>query len=54
MTKKQTKINVQGTEIAIYLIEQKDYISLTDIAKSNRALFKSSGDMDKSGITLCE
>jgi len=34
MTKKQTKINVQGTEIAIYSIEQKDYISLTDIANS--------------------
>lgn len=33
MTKKQTKINVQGTEIAIYTIAQKDYISLTDIAK---------------------
>lgn len=33
MKSKQTKINVQGTEIAIYTIEHKDYISLTDIAK---------------------
>lgn len=33
MTNKQIKINVQGTEIAIYTIAQKDYISLTDIAK---------------------
>ncbi|MGR3317805.1 MAG: KilA-N domain-containing protein [Candidatus Anammoxibacter sp.] len=33
MTKKQTKINVQGTEITICSIDQKDYISLTDIAK---------------------
>ncbi len=34
MGKKQTRIKVQGTEIGIYSIEQKDYISLTDIAKS--------------------
>ncbi|GBD90186.1 kilA-N domain protein [bacterium BMS3Abin04] len=33
MTKRQTKINVKGTEIAIYTFEHKDYISLTDIAK---------------------
>ncbi len=33
MIKKQTKITVQGTEIAIYTIEQRDYISLTDIAR---------------------
>ncbi len=33
MTKKQTKILVQGTEITIYTIDQKEYISLTDIAK---------------------
>lgn len=34
MTKKQKTINVQGTDIAIYSFDQKDYISLTDIAKS--------------------
>ena len=33
MTKKQAKITVQGTEIAIYTIAQKDYISITDIAR---------------------
>ena len=33
MTKNQTSITVQGTEITIYSIAQKDYISLTDIAK---------------------
>ncbi len=33
MKAKQTKINVQGTEIAIYTLEHKGYISLTDIAK---------------------
>jgi len=33
MKAKQTKMNVQGTEITIYNIEHKDYISLTDIAK---------------------
>lgn len=33
MTKKQSKITVQGTEIAIYTVEQKDYISITDIAR---------------------
>ena len=33
MTKKQTKISVQGTEITIYTIDQMDYLSLTDIAK---------------------
>lgn len=33
MTKKQSKITVQGTEIVIFTIEQKDYISITDIAK---------------------
>jgi hypothetical protein len=30
---KQSKIIVQGTAIAIYTIAQKDYISITDIAK---------------------
>ncbi|MBF0239371.1 MAG: KilA-N domain-containing protein [SAR324 cluster bacterium] len=30
---KNTTITVQGTAISIYSIEQKDYISLTDIAK---------------------
>jgi KilA-N domain len=34
MKKQQVKLNVQGTEIAIYSIKKKDYISLTDIAKS--------------------
>ncbi len=33
MTRKQPKITVQGTEIAIYTFEQKDYISLTDIGR---------------------
>jgi len=33
MTKKHTKIKVQNTEIAIYTLESKDYISLTDIAR---------------------
>lgn len=33
MSKKQSKITVQGTEIAIYNIEQIDYISITDIAR---------------------
>ncbi len=33
MAKKQSKISVQGTEISIYSIEYRDYISLTDIAK---------------------
>ena len=33
MTFKHSKINVQGNEIAVYSIDQKDYISLTDIAK---------------------
>jgi KilA-N domain len=33
MNKKQSKIIVQGTEIAIYTTEQKDYISITDIAR---------------------
>lgn len=33
MTKKQSKITVKGTEIAIYTIAQKDYISITDIAR---------------------
>jgi len=33
MDKKQSKITVQGTEIAIYYIEQIDYISITDIAR---------------------
>ncbi len=31
---KQSSLNVQGTEITIYSVEKKDYISLTDIAKS--------------------
>ena len=31
--KKQTKIEVQGNEIAIIKKEKEDYISLTDIAK---------------------
>ena len=34
MSKSKTSISVQGTEIAIYSIQQKDYLSLTDIAKS--------------------
>ena len=33
MSKKQSKITVQGTEIAVYNIEQTDYISITDIAR---------------------
>ncbi len=33
MSNKQSQITVQGTEIAILNIEQKDYISLTGIAK---------------------
>lgn len=33
MSKKQSKITVQDTEIAIYNIEQIDYISITDIAR---------------------
>lgn len=33
MPKKQSKLTVQGTEIALYSIEQNDYISITDIAK---------------------
>jgi hypothetical protein len=33
MAKKQSKITVQGTEIAMYNIEQIDYISITDIAR---------------------
>ena len=33
MSKIQAKINVQGQDIAIYTLDQKDYISLTDIAK---------------------
>jgi hypothetical protein len=33
MSQKQSKITVQSTEIAIYNIEQIDYISITDIAR---------------------
>jgi hypothetical protein len=33
MDKKQSKITVQGTEIAIYNIEKIDYISITEIAR---------------------
>lgn len=33
MSGNQTSITVQGTKITIYFIAQKDYISLTDIAR---------------------
>ena len=33
MSKKNTKINVQGSDITIFQRNEQDYISLTDIAK---------------------
>jgi hypothetical protein len=30
---KNTKLIIQGTDIALFQVEEKDYISLTDIAK---------------------
>lgn len=34
---KNTKINIKGTEIAIFQQKDADYISLTDIAKYKNA-----------------
>lgn len=40
MSKQKKKtIQVQGLEITLYQINQKDYISLTDIAKNSTSLF---------------